>query len=52
MLAINPHFSTERLRRTLPYRDPVWFERIVDGLRKAGIAPRDAGDVGTAGISS
>jgi adenylate cyclase len=48
MLAINPHFSIERLRRTLPYQDPTWFERIVDGLRKAGMAARDAGDVGTA----
>ncbi len=47
MLAINPQFSIERLRRTLPYRDPAWFERVVDGLRKASIAPRDAGDVGT-----
>lgn len=52
MLAINPRFSIERLRRTLPYRDPTWFERLVDGLRKAGVAPRDAGDVRTAGISS
>ena len=41
LLEINPRFSVERLRRVLPYRDPGWFERIVDGLRKAGVMPRD-----------
>ena len=35
---INPHFTVERLRRVLPYRDPTWVERIVDGLHKAGLA--------------
>jgi adenylate cyclase len=34
---VNPKFSLEHLRRVLPYKDPVWFERFVDGLRKAGV---------------
>ena len=37
MLEVNPNFSAEHLRRTLPYRDPNVFGRLVDGLREAGI---------------
>jgi adenylate cyclase len=38
LLDVNPTFSAEHLRRTLPYRDPSVFGRLVDALRKAGIA--------------
>jgi adenylate cyclase len=37
LLATNPDFSIEHLRRLLPYADPVWFDRNIEGLRKAGI---------------
>ena len=37
MLEVNPNFSAEHLRRTLPYRDPNVFGRLVDALREAGI---------------
>ena len=36
-LAVNPNFSLEQRRRVLPYRDPTDFERIAEGLQKAGI---------------
>ncbi|HEV8391895.1 MAG TPA: adenylate/guanylate cyclase domain-containing protein [Dongiaceae bacterium] len=36
-LRINPTYSLEYRRNTAPYKDPADFERIVDGLRKAGI---------------
>lgn len=39
LLEINPKFSIERLRRVLPYKDPAWFESVVDGLRRAGLVP-------------
>jgi adenylate cyclase len=42
LLVINPTFSLEQRRRVLPFRDPADFERIVDGLRKAGL-PEAAG---------
>jgi adenylate cyclase len=38
MLEINPGFSVEHLRRALPYRDPYLLDRLMDGLREAGIA--------------
>ncbi len=36
-LRINPEYSLEHRRRVLPFKDPGSFERIVEGLRKAGI---------------
>jgi adenylate cyclase len=36
-LKVNPAYSLEHRRRILPYRDPADFDRIVDGLRKAGL---------------
>jgi adenylate cyclase len=36
-LRINPHFSVERRRRVLPFRNPEDFELRVEGLRKAGL---------------
>ena len=32
----------QHLRRVPPYNDPGWFERFVDGLREADIAPGKA----------
>jgi len=39
LIAVNPAFSLEQRRRILPFRDPADFERIVTGLRKAGLGP-------------
>lgn len=36
-LRINPDYSLEHKRKVLPYKSPEDFERIVDGLRKAGV---------------
>jgi adenylate cyclase len=40
ILAINPAFPIEHLRRVLPYKDPSWFERLAGGLQTAGILAR------------
>ena len=38
LMVINPRYSIEHTMRVLPYKDPVPLERLVDGLRKAGLA--------------
>ena len=39
-LRVNPAFSLEHRRKVLPYKNPADFERIVEGLRKAGLPER------------
>ncbi len=36
-LRINPNYSLEHRRQILPYKDPSDFDRLVEGLRKAGL---------------
>jgi TolB-like protein/Flp pilus assembly protein TadD len=36
-LRVNPAYSLEQRREVLPYKNPEDFERIVEGLRKAGL---------------
>ena len=37
VLRINPNFSLEVFRQTIPFKDPVDLERYVAALRKAGL---------------
>jgi TolB-like protein len=37
LMRVNPDYSLEHRRKVQPYKDPADFERIVDGLRKAGL---------------
>jgi adenylate cyclase len=37
-LEVNPNFSVGHLKQILPYRDPDTLDRLVEGLRQAGIA--------------
>jgi adenylate cyclase len=41
-LRVNPKYSLEQRRKVLPYKNPEDFERVVDGLRKAGLPEREA----------
>jgi adenylate cyclase len=36
-LRVNPAYSLEHRRKVLPYKNPEDFERVVEGLRKAGL---------------
>ncbi len=37
-LEVNPNFSFDHLKKALPYRDPNVPDRLVEGLREAGIS--------------
>ncbi len=37
LMDINPGFSAGHLRQAVPYRDPRTFERLIEGLKEAGI---------------
>ena len=36
-LRVNPAYSLEHRRKVLPYKNPEDFDRVVEGLRKAGL---------------
>ena len=36
-LRVNPDYSLEQKRRILPYKNPADFDRITEGLKKAGL---------------
>ncbi|PJR13129.1 adenylate/guanylate cyclase domain-containing protein [Sinorhizobium meliloti] len=38
VLGVNPSFSVDHLRRSLPYQDPHLMDRMVEGLREAGVS--------------
>ncbi len=42
-LEVNPSFSIDHVRRTLPYKDPALLDRLLEGLRNAGVAIASAG---------
>jgi adenylate cyclase len=37
LMQVNPDFSFAQRERVLPYKDPRDFQRIADGLAKAGL---------------
>ncbi len=37
ILMLNPEFSIQRMQQALPFKDPIHLERLVDGLRTAGL---------------
>ena len=40
LMRVNPDYSLEHRRKVLPYKNPDDFERVVEGLRKAGLPER------------
>jgi adenylate cyclase len=40
LMEIHPMYSLEHLRSVMPYKDPTKFERLIDGLRQAGLIGR------------
>lgn len=38
ILGVNPSFSVDHLRRSLPYQDSNLMDRMVEGLREAGVS--------------
>jgi adenylate cyclase len=38
LMAINPKFSVDHLRRVMPFKTPATLDRLAEGFRKAGIA--------------
>ncbi|MCA1371830.1 tetratricopeptide repeat protein [Bradyrhizobium sp. BRP14] len=38
VLEVNPNFSLDHLKRALPYQDPNLLDRLMDGLRDAGVS--------------
>ncbi|MCA1409091.1 tetratricopeptide repeat protein [Ensifer sp. IC3342] len=38
VLEVNSNFSVDHLKRALPYRDPDLLDRLMDGLRDAGVS--------------
>jgi len=38
LMAINPKYSLERMQRVMPFKSPATLDRLVDGLRKAGLS--------------
>jgi adenylate cyclase len=37
ILRINPHYSLEVVRQRMPYKEQAALERVLEGLRKAGL---------------
>ncbi|MDM9622964.1 guanylyl cyclase [Rhizobium sp. AC44/96] len=37
VLRVNPDYSLEYRRKVLPFKDPADFDRVMEGLRKAGV---------------
>jgi adenylate cyclase len=44
LMAMHPGYAIEHTLRVLPYRDPEPLEQLVDGLRKARLAPPGSGE--------
>ena len=40
LMRVNPAYSLELRRKVLPYKNPGDYERVIEGLRKAGLPPQ------------